>query len=285
MTSKQQIPPGYALHNTFSGFETRCGPLFIKRDPDQTSVAVQVREEHISGGETLHGGFGMALAEIAMREATRPLVDGDEVSTVSLNMEFAGPAVVGDIIEAAAEIYKEARTVTFARGNVVCGDQILMNFSGVVSKRADENAKTRNWKPAISGTPDGFKTRNATVKFENLTGPYYIKPKDGSEYGFGFPVEDYHCDGRGLAHPGMLLGFADMAFGSIGRNAFKERTNGTTVTMVADFLSEARLGEFVESEGDVVWIADRFFCMRGLLKVGARPIMRFSSVFKGSSPK
>jgi acyl-coenzyme A thioesterase PaaI-like protein len=81
----------------------------------------------------------------------------------------------------------------------------------------------------------------------------------------------------------MLMSFADMAWGRI--ISLQKSYNWVTVRLNSDFLSGARLGDFVEGRGELLSEQDLVFTVRGRIWVGERTLVTGTGVFKALSPR
>jgi uncharacterized protein (TIGR00369 family) len=130
--------------------------------------------------------------------------------------------------------------------------------------------------------PPGYHALNWTRGFGRSVGPLYRRDLDGW-YTLGFLVEEHHTNGLQNAHGGMLMTFADMAFG----HAVSVETSHwwVTVRLQCDFLSSAKIGDWVEGTSEVLAVEDKLFTVRGRIWVGDRTIMTGMGVFKGIEPR
>ncbi len=113
--------------------------------------------------------------------------------------------------------------------------------------------------------------------FGRQIGPLFEKRVEGRVMR-AFRVEEYHTNGMMNAHGGMIMTFADMAWG-----AAVERDDDTwwvTVRLVCDFLSGAPLGSFVEGAGRIVGRQEDVFTVEGRIWTGDKLLMRGSGIFK-----
>ena len=100
-----------------------------------------------------------------------------------------------------------------------------------------------------SDIPAGYAVLPWHRGFGRMVGPLYERGEPGGGYTRAFRVEEHHTNGMSNAHGGMLMTFADMAWGhavDAGEDFW-----WVTVRLVCDFLSSAALGEWVE--GFVDW--------------------------------
>jgi len=126
--------------------------------------------------------------------------------------------------------------------------------------------------------PEGFRRMEWFTGFGRQIGPLYYKDNDDGSYVRAFPVCEHHTNGMGNCHGGMLMAFADMAFG----HAITRQVNRywVTVRLLTDFLSSAKQGEWVEGAAEVVGAEDDFYSVKGRIWVGDRTIMTGTGLFK-----
>jgi acyl-coenzyme A thioesterase PaaI-like protein len=132
--------------------------------------------------------------------------------------------------------------------------------------------------------PPGYRRTNWRTGFGTHAGPIYEKREPGgATYARAFHVEDRHTNGMGNAHGGMLLTFADMAFGhavSVADNQW-----WVTVRLSCDFLAPAHVGEWVEGSADILWKEGSLYTVRGRVWVGERTVLTGTGVFKAVAPR
>ncbi len=146
------------------------------------------------------------------------------------------------------------------------------------------------------GVPDGFVIAKWRGGFGNQVGPIYQRFSDDGTWARGFLVGARHTNGFDNCHGGMLMAFADMAFGSA--VTYEMHRFWVTVRLVTDFVSGANLGEFVQGNAVVTGHTDDFVSVRGVIWVGgnrpdgpdSRAVMTGTGLFKvlgerpGTSP-
>jgi len=125
------IPEGYApVWN--EGFNAYVGPFYgMPREDGSVHFILDLREEHLNGGEVAHGGLMMAFADAALGTAVSLAVDGAPTATMTLNTDFVSSAGKGTRIEAEAEVTRATRSVVFVAGRVYVGEKTLMTASGI----------------------------------------------------------------------------------------------------------------------------------------------------------
>jgi acyl-coenzyme A thioesterase PaaI-like protein len=98
-----------------------------------------------------------------------------------------------------------------------------------------------------------------------------------------FRVEEHHTNGMSNAHGGMLMSFADMAWGHV--VSVETSSYWVTVRLTLDFLASARLGDWVEGASEVLSREDDLFVVRGRIWSGDRLLITGTGVFKPIQPR
>ena len=127
--------------------------------------------------------------------------------------------------------------------------------------------------------PTGYRRIDWLRGFGRQIGPLYECLREDGSYVRAFLVSEHHTNGMGNCHGGMLMTFADLALGHAVALARPDR-NWVTIRLLTDFLSAARLGDWVEGDGEVVGIDDDVFTVRGRIWTGERTLMTGNGIFK-----
>jgi len=136
--------------------------------------------------------------------------------------------------------------------------------------------------PAQFEVPEGFGVLDWRRGFGRQIGPLYRRVGEGSAT-MAFRVEDHHTNGMGNAHGGMLMSFADMAWGHV--VSVETSSYWVTVRLTCDFLSGARVGDWVEGGGEALSTADGLYVVRGRVWSGATTLLSGVGVFKPLQPR
>ena len=129
-----------------------------------------------------------------------------------------------------------------------------------------------------SDIPAGYAVLPWHRGFGRMVGPLYERAEPAGRYTRAFRVEEHHTNGMSNAHGGMLMTFADMAWGhavDAGEDYW-----WVTVRLVCDFLSSAALGEWVEGTGEVIGAQDGLHTVSGRIWCGERLLMTGTGTFK-----
>lgn len=125
--------------------------------------------------------------------------------------------------------------------------------------------------------PDGYQLLPWHRGFGRQVGPLFEK-RDESGLTRAFRVEEHHTNGMMNAHGGMMMTFADMAWG--GAVEKDEDTWWVTIRLLCDFLSGAKHGEWIEGNGKVVGHVDGIFTVEGRIWSGDRTLLTGTGLFK-----
>lgn len=128
--------------------------------------------------------------------------------------------------------------------------------------------------------PAGYEPLPWHRGFGRQVGPLFQKAgPDGHILARAFRVEEHHTNGMMNAHGGMLMTFADMAWGSTVET--DDDTWWVTIRLVYDFLSGAKHGEWVEGSGELLSSdEDGMHTVKGRIWSGDRTLMTGVGVFK-----
>jgi len=113
--------------------------------------------------------------------------------------------------------------------------------------------------------------------FVGQIGPIYYFDDDDS-FGRAFRVEDRHVNGMGNCHGGMLMAFADMAFGSA--ISYQLKRYWVTVRLLTDFMAGAQIGDWVEGTGEITGHDGDFYVVKGRIWTGEKTLMQGTGTFK-----
>ncbi|MEO6380177.1 MAG: PaaI family thioesterase [Caulobacteraceae bacterium] len=121
----------WSMAETFGG---ASGPFHFREEGDHTRCAVRIEKRHLNRVGAAHGGFLTTFADVSLYMMTRRARGGAQAVTVSLNAEFVGAAVEGDILEMTGEIVRAGGSLIFLRGVAAVGDRPVLMFSGVLKR-------------------------------------------------------------------------------------------------------------------------------------------------------
>ena len=147
-TPSSALPPGYQAYAYEDPFEDHVGPLGYRIDGNRISFAFQADGRHANTSGTLHGGMLMTFADFALCLTAVWDQPGEKCVTVSCNCEFVAAGEPGALIEAAGEVVRRTRSLTFVRGQIFTGDRVLLTYSAIVKRIPGGRAPAAGREPA-----------------------------------------------------------------------------------------------------------------------------------------
>ena len=127
--------------------------------------------------------------------------------------------------------------------------------------------------------PDGFKPMTRPGGFEQLIGPIYGIKDAHDQYRLAFRAGQRHGNPQGVIHGGMLMTVIDAVMGIAVYRAIGKR-RCATISLNCNFLSSARVGDWLEASAEVVRRGRSVVFMRGALGVGDQRLMTADGVWK-----
>jgi uncharacterized protein (TIGR00369 family) len=127
--------------------------------------------------------------------------------------------------------------------------------------------------------PEGFLPLQAGGPYFRQLGPVFGRRLDSGRVIVALRIAEQHLNIQRVAHGGMLATLADGALGINIALARGRRGGQVTVSLTADFLSGARLGDWLEAHVVVTRMGQRLAYASCDLRVGDRHVLRSSAVF------
>ena len=130
--SNEIVPKGYKKLEIAQPHIETLGPGYYKREEDgQLVFAFYVKPENCNQAGSAHGGMLMAIADYTLATT---IMEGprNPMATISFHSEFISPAPLGSLLEVRAKVTKKGKTLAFSKGNIKVGDEIILNFGGVL---------------------------------------------------------------------------------------------------------------------------------------------------------
>ncbi len=124
----------------------------------------------------------------------------------------------------------------------------------------------------------GFRRLAWNSGYGLTVGPLYEKDTEDGSYVRAFRVGPHHTNMLNNCHGGMLMGFADVAFGHV--ISHKTGLNWVTVRLVIDFVASPPLGAWVEGAGKLTGEDGDFRHIQGRIWVGDTTIATGTGIFK-----
>ncbi len=132
----------------------------------------------------------------------------------------------------------------------------------------------------VPAAPAGFEPMERSGAFWRLSGPYFERP-GGERVEQAFFARPEHSNNRGIVHGGMLSAFLDGLLAQAARGG-RGRPTALTVHLSIDFLSAARVGEWVIGEAVATRKGAEIVFAEGRVHVDGRDVVRGSGVFRAA---
>ena len=129
VTGTQLIPAGYEPVLSESGFNKYVGPIW--QSPDGAEFLFDIRDIHLNGGGTLHGGMAMALADIVMGRTVRNALDGAKALTISLSCDIVSASKLGERVRGVAKITRRTRSIVFISSELSVKGRTILTATGI----------------------------------------------------------------------------------------------------------------------------------------------------------
>ena len=127
---------GWVMEANREGFNGLVGPYYyLPDDPTNIKVAFKAEKHHLNAGGSVHGGCLLTLADTSLFIFAYPQLAGDGAVTVQLDSQFQSPGREGDILIATGEITRVGQTLIYGRGQISCGDRIVLSYSGILARK------------------------------------------------------------------------------------------------------------------------------------------------------
>ncbi len=110
--------------------------------------------------------------------------------------------------------------------------------------------------------PAGFRELTEATGFTAANGPWFEKV-EGNRVWRGFMPGPQHANALGIVHGGMMAAFIDAALGSVVYRAIDRRC--VTLRLTLDYLTPARVGDWLEATGELLGHDEHVAQVRGRL--------------------
>jgi uncharacterized protein (TIGR00369 family) len=129
------VPEGWVLQSHRDTFSGHAGPFYFRSGVENPpGVGFLSEPRHANAIGMVHGGALLTLADMSLWDICRRASGPFNAVTLTLNSEFIAPGPVGRFIHATGEAVKIGKSIMFARGEVRCGEDILLTFSGSLKR-------------------------------------------------------------------------------------------------------------------------------------------------------
>lgn len=125
----------------------------------------------------------------------------------------------------------------------------------------------------------GWKRYPTEQGFEHHIGPLWYRKRDDEVVVFGFRAGLQHLNPMGIVHGGMLVTFADHVLGSLVWHRLG-RKPCATASLNSDFLSSAKLNDWIEGVAEITRLGRSVVFVRGQILVENKTILTVSGIWK-----
>lgn len=126
------IPEGFRISKNRGPFADKIGPLYFKKEEDGSfRYGFLPDESHTNFNGIIHGGMMMSFLDEMMGQTIWLAIGKKRTATISLNFDFIAGAKVGEWLELRCEIIRQGISVVFIRGELVCGDKVVITADGI----------------------------------------------------------------------------------------------------------------------------------------------------------
>jgi uncharacterized protein (TIGR00369 family) len=127
--------------------------------------------------------------------------------------------------------------------------------------------------------PEGFEPFGRQGPFVQQFGPMYLRPAADGGAVLAVRIRHEHTNRRGVCHGGLLTTMVDDAVAICSSLARGKHGDHATVSLSAEFLSPAKVGEWLEAHTTLRRVGRRLVFGDVTLKVGDRQIMRGTAIY------
>ena len=133
MSGEFQLPEGFKQLAGVSPAEDDIGPFYYKKTDGGLQLGFHARKKNCNGLGTVHGGVLMCFADYA---ATMLALSGvkENCATISFTSDFMAAAKLGDWVEGKGLVVKRTGSLTFLRGQLQVGEDLVLSFQAVMRR-------------------------------------------------------------------------------------------------------------------------------------------------------
>ncbi len=125
--NSSDIPEGFAPDPQKSPITDPWEPLYSKRTEKAVVLGLRVAKPHTNQQGLVHGGLIATLADSAMAYSCRQVMGSwaSWMATISLTVDFVGPAQIGQWLTVESDVIKTGKTICFAQSLIKADNSVI----------------------------------------------------------------------------------------------------------------------------------------------------------------
>ncbi|WP_313808797.1 PaaI family thioesterase [Sphingobium sp.] len=127
-------PPGFLLIDALDDVMGAFAPIHAKKEEDQITFGFRVGAKHCNPAGNCHGGTWATLADILMG-MNIGCVTGKTGPTISLSIDFLGPAREGQWVEGRAKVLRWTPNLGFAECSFTADGEPALRANAVFRRK------------------------------------------------------------------------------------------------------------------------------------------------------
>lgn len=131
MSDVLPVPEGFTPLEVKSDYVNHLGQFYEARREGRRIFGIRVEQRHMNSAGKTHGGFLLSAADFALSWGTFAAGDVPPRATLSLTMDFARPARLGDWLELDVRLLRAGQSVAFLHCDLTVDGKAVGHASGV----------------------------------------------------------------------------------------------------------------------------------------------------------
>ncbi len=131
-TESVAVPPDFKPLFRSSPVLQLIGPLYGRGEGEKLVVGLRAEAKHCNARGSVHGGILATLADVSLGYTMAfAFTPPRSLATLSLSVDFAGTAQIGDWLEAHVDVQKQGSRLAFANCYILAREQRIVRASAV----------------------------------------------------------------------------------------------------------------------------------------------------------
>ena len=275
------IPAGFDRLAFAGGFAAEFGPMYARREGDHVAFGFRVEDQHLNPKAVAHGGAMATFADMQLAALMRTCVlQAKRSPTISLSVDFLAPAPPGAWVEGEIALTKRTRRLAFTETVLTVEGEPVARSRALFSHAEDAPPLDTAAPPPPdhidAPAPEGWEPLDPGPGFGAFFGP--MAWRDGPPR-IGFRVAPRHINLFGFCHGGALAMLADYQLAPLRRAGLVTGGFAPTLSLSLDYVSAAKLGDWVEAEVALVRATGRYVFTQAVLSNAKGAVARASAIY------